>query len=854
MKNSIFKNLALTCTIIILFSASSRAQEEDIEKKKMLESPETIDLSKSWRFSPDGKNIGMSEKWYALNFDDSQWDIIDAGKRWEDQGYPELDDCAWYRKVINIPSGWEGRSTWLKFTGVNDSYTLFVNGERIKAFNIGAVASVGLFPTYAAVDDFLKYGGPNLITLKVNDVGGGGGLQRSPIIITTDKNQIPDGNYINSFIIYEKNELLLSTNIAYFGKDYTDAKLIIKIENENNAKCVETKELELTKDSGTLFTKISMPQAMEKTTYTLTEEVKNHQGEIIVSLSKKIEWNPPYLQPDKNGIKQLNNFVSELFNKKISSDDTSSKFFNPKNGWVFISVESSINNSKLPEAKLDQNPKSIIFRVNHKTGANEAMQFLSKGKHTLNLKHTLNSQVIIRSIPELIYSAHPSSPKITPYGSYDWNYLAKHVLSHVNTIRADINSMTDTESKQWKKEGRNFIVGAHLPGNAAPLPESAEEVCKEWSKSPGSTNPYSSGIIVDEFLPGSSAEHYLLWADALSLLYKDPVFSNKKFYAYCGKNFEGPKANSIPFGKKLVKLGGVFAFECYLVEPPTEEEAYSYLLEELSHTYKNMRKNLGNGEQNWIINFGYFTVPSLSLNTNPSTDYRVFMDMKFHLLANDPIFSDLYGIKEWTSSYADEELVRWVNQLYRHYCIEGKRTRLTDDPYVLPHLRNPDFADGFKGWTIESAEEKSIQPKSMTNYGYLQGRWASHLQGDQFISFKRSAKQPNTIRQKVKQLDPTRLYSLKLIASDLQHLNKEQKLSLSIKLDQVEIIDDFTFQFIVPGNKVNFYRIVFRPKSETAELTISDWSNSLQLNGPVDQEIIFNFIEIQPFNAKLEQK
>ncbi len=179
----------------------------------------------------------------------------------------------------------------------------------------------------------LKYGEPNLITLKVNDVGGSGGLQRSPVIITTDKNQIPDGNYINSFIIYEKNELLLSTNLSYFGKDYTDAKLIIRIEKEQNAQHVETKELELTKDSETVFTKISMPQVQEKTIYKVTDEVMNHQGEVFVSLSEIIEWNPPHDRLDKNGIKQLNNFVSELFNnnKMIKTRDGKGiKFFNPK--------------------------------------------------------------------------------------------------------------------------------------------------------------------------------------------------------------------------------------------------------------------------------------------------------------------------------------------------------------------------------------------------------------------------------------------------------------------------------------------------------------------------------------------
>ncbi|NOX65944.1 MAG: hypothetical protein GXO85_09145, partial [Chlorobi bacterium] len=43
------------------------------------DSPETIDLTTNWKFSPDEKSIGMSDKWYSIDFDDTQWNTIDAG-------------------------------------------------------------------------------------------------------------------------------------------------------------------------------------------------------------------------------------------------------------------------------------------------------------------------------------------------------------------------------------------------------------------------------------------------------------------------------------------------------------------------------------------------------------------------------------------------------------------------------------------------------------------------------------------------------------------------------------------------------------------------------------------------------
>ena len=41
--------------------------------------------------------------------------------------------------------------------------------------------------------------------------------------------------------------------------------------------------------------------------------------------------------------------------------------------------------------------------------------------------------------------------------------------------------------------------------------------------------------------------------------------------------------------------------------------------------------------------------------------------------------------------------------------------------------------------------------------------------------------------------------------------------------------------------------MVFRAKSGEARLTISDWVGEKQRGGPVGQELIFNFVEVEPF-------
>ena len=120
------------------------------------DSLKTIDLEKNWRFSPDEKNIGKSEKWYAVDFDDSNWAVLDAGKRWEDLGYRDLDGFGWYRKTVEIPADWKGKDIWLKLEGVNDAYELFINGESISFFGEANI-SVASRPTFTEISKKLKY-------------------------------------------------------------------------------------------------------------------------------------------------------------------------------------------------------------------------------------------------------------------------------------------------------------------------------------------------------------------------------------------------------------------------------------------------------------------------------------------------------------------------------------------------------------------------------------------------------------------------------------------------------------------------------------------------------------------------
>lgn len=162
--------------------------------------PMNIDLSNNWHFSPDENNLGYSKDWHTVQFDDSEWAMIDAGKSWEDQGFPNLDSYGWYRKFIKIPLAWKDEDIWIKFGAVNDTYELFVNGESVSSSG-RTNNSFAAKPSITKMTGNIKFGEKNLIVVKVNDWGNSGGLWRLPVVITTEEKV---GNVTRKFTFEKK--------------------------------------------------------------------------------------------------------------------------------------------------------------------------------------------------------------------------------------------------------------------------------------------------------------------------------------------------------------------------------------------------------------------------------------------------------------------------------------------------------------------------------------------------------------------------------------------------------------------------------------------------------------------------
>jgi hypothetical protein len=241
--------------------------------------------------------------------------------------------------------------------------------------------------------------------------------------------------------------------------------------------------------------------------------------------------------------------------------------------------------------------------------------------------------------------------------------------------------------------------------------------------------------------------------------------------------------------------------------------------------------------------------------------------MQMQIMANDPAFFGLYGIEPYRSNYVDEEILNVMAKLLGHYAIEGNTTPFLTDPYELKHIANPDFADGLTSWTVSPAEVNSIIAGNYTGYGNLQGRYpGNNAINNTFAIMTRSAGAPNSLGQQIQGLQNGRLYSLKLITGDYKNLtgnvssNAAQVLKITVDNGASDLVvatparfsQKFKSWFTVNGFNsthpywMTYHWLQFRATGPTAQLTIKDWQSDTTPGGPAAQQVMVNFVEIQP--------
>ena len=591
-----------------------------------------------------------------------------------------------------------------------------------------------------------------------------------------------------------------------------------------------------------------------------------------------------------SGEKKLNNFVSELLElSAISGPSNSFSFTRSSDGWVFISsiCKGTGTARIILDKQLGGDP--VIVHEPQAALAAEAMRYLAKGRHTIEVEAKGNIKVqklSLKAIPELIHCGLGFNPQIKSYGLYDMDFLKADILSNITTLIVPNNiQLSETVIDLWHRQGKRFVAEVGINAQA----RTAEDHFNYWV-SFYNKSPFLDGIIINEFIvnnpstrPGMTIisperqermeqekQRYEVYRQAVNKVRADERFKNKMLYAYVGGS--GKKLNQEIIGtnfiRTIIECRYLVALERYLHEMSSEKGSQDALQTFVDGIADWEAKEPGIKKQ-LVIAFGLFSMPPGSLNKQPNVDYHVWMDQQMNVAANHPRLLGIAGLEWWTSLLADEETVRFVGKLYRHYAIEGKTERLTTDPLFLTHIQNADFENGTNGWTLHPAEEGAIAVKSFPRYGRVEGRFMGlgrpadpeHI-GDTFLWMQRSAKRPNTFSQTIRDLEPGRLYSMKMFSCDYNDLvnpkakkPEEVKFMASVVIEGADIDAKRSFTEVYSSSPepkipvcITYYWRIFRAKGTTAKLTVSDWESANEAGAPFGQEQAFNFLEIQPYH------
>jgi hypothetical protein len=590
------------------------------------------------------------------------------------------------------------------------------------------------------------------------------------------------------------------------------------------------------------------------------------------------------------GDAKRNNLVMELLESSaISGPSAEFTFTRATEGWIFISAR--FKGTGTSTLALDPTSRQDLVMVHQASDGPlaEAMRFVTEGKHELRAECTGSlrvDQLVVKAIPELIHCGLGFDPAIKSYGHYDLEFLKKDILPNVTTVVVPHRiKLPGSFIDGWHRQGKRFIAEAGIDSQG----KTAEDHFKYWAGLLDQA-PFLDGLIVNEFIvnnpssrPGAALtperrarvereqQRHRIYEEAITRLRADARYKEKSFFAYVGGS--GKKLNQEMIGptfiRTLIQSNCRIALERYLHEMSSETGSKGALATFVQGIADWEAKEPGSKRQ-MVITLGLFSMPPGGLNKLPNVDYHVWMDQQMNAVANHPLLAGIGGLEWWTSLQADEETVRFGGKLYRHYAIEGRTDRLTRDPLFMSHLENADFEKGIIGWTLQQAEEGTIMARSHPRFGRIEGRYMGlgrpadpeHI-GDTFLWMKRSAKGPNAFSQSIKNLEPGRLYSMKMFSCDYQDLvNPRMKTQDQatpfigkVMLEGVEVDPKRSFTELYRSNPepripvwITYHWKVFRAQNTTAKVVVSDWRDQAKETGAFGQEQIFNFLEIQPYH------
>ncbi|AYB35359.1 sialate O-acetylesterase [Chryseolinea soli] len=112
--------------------------------------------------------------WKDVNFNDASWLTMNLPTMWETQALGDVDGYVWFRKTITLNAEQAGKAATLSLGAIDDADQTYVNGLLV-----GSTNSYSAKRVYNIAPNILREG-KNVIAIRVQDTGGGGGVNGNP--------------------------------------------------------------------------------------------------------------------------------------------------------------------------------------------------------------------------------------------------------------------------------------------------------------------------------------------------------------------------------------------------------------------------------------------------------------------------------------------------------------------------------------------------------------------------------------------------------------------------------------------------------------------------------------------------
>jgi sialate O-acetylesterase len=152
-----------------IISGMPRLNLDSLSKQKRIKVLERFEKVHGKLPQPEEVNA-----WKEIDFNDASWNKMEIPMLWEYQALGNFDGFVWFRKTVTLKAQDIGKPASLELALIDDNDDTFVNGIKI-----GSTQRPNEKRIYTIPPGTLKEGN-NVIAVRVEDTGGGGGINGSP--------------------------------------------------------------------------------------------------------------------------------------------------------------------------------------------------------------------------------------------------------------------------------------------------------------------------------------------------------------------------------------------------------------------------------------------------------------------------------------------------------------------------------------------------------------------------------------------------------------------------------------------------------------------------------------------------